>query len=129
MSYKKVTIPNLEPGETGIQLDTGDYIAVSAIVNRDTINQLLSCVATVRLVNADGSPVLDDHSQPVIAKHTHATTPQYLATLGGQSGLILQTVNIVLGEPSAIAVADDNIRVAIIAHSAAIKNPDLSIIL
>ncbi|MGH8127859.1 MAG: hypothetical protein ACRETO_11425 [Gammaproteobacteria bacterium] len=117
--YTKFAIPNLNAGEQGYQLDSGEYIAAQAIVTRDTVHHLLSCVVKARLVDGEGTPVKDGNGEAVSTAHTYAIPPAYLADVGGVAGLVKQTLDIVLGEPDAIAEADDNIRHAITATTAA----------
>lgn len=129
MSYTAINIPNLDAGETGYRLDstTGPCVACKATVMRDAVTHAVSCTVTVRVVTARGVTVVDALETPIVTAHTRSCVdPQYLAAVGGVAGLVRQTLEIVLGEPSAIVVANDNIRSAILAAGAVTSSYNLS---
>ena len=126
MSYTPTTLPNLEPGEHAFQLDTGEYVAAKMQIERDPRNSLLRFVATARQVDSSGMPVLDAHSNPITATHVGNMTAVDLPAHGGVNGYAKMVLDIVLGEPSALMDANDDIRDAIMAAAAANTAVDLT---
>lgn len=126
MSYTNSEIPGLQPGEHGFKLDTGEYVAAKIVVERNAVNSLMRFVANLRQVNADGTPVLDAHSNPVTACHVGNMTAIDLAAHGGVAGYSRTVLDIAMGEPSALADPNDDIRDAILAAKATSSAVDLS---
>ncbi len=126
MSYRPATIPNLAQGEHAFELDTAEYVVVRMQIERDPRNSLLRFVAMARQVTGDGMPVLDAHSNPILATHVGNMTALDLPAHGGVSGYAKLVLDIVLGEPSALMDADDDIRDAITAAAAATPALDIS---
>lgn len=120
MSYQTATIQNLEQGEVGYQLtsDPGNncYVAARWECKRQQ-NQMLDCRWYVRQINADGSPVVDAHGQPVTGLAYEQLAVPDIAVAGGMDAVKAQLLDVALGEPDAIRNVPDDIRDAIEAAS------------
>lgn len=100
MSYSVIqSQPGLQDGETAVQLDSGDYIAVGVDIRRCTIEQSPTYYVTARAINpSDGSTKLDPHGAEIKTSATHKTNDTELAALT-ENGVIKECVLLALGEP------------------------------
>lgn len=97
MSYKKVIIDTLGKTQTAVQLDSGEFVALSCEILRDGGNSLaLHAMATV--ITAGGDPVLDKDKVPWTAEMRHACD-QYSVDTYGVPALIRECFLLLLGEP------------------------------
>lgn len=120
MSYEPITIPNLQPGETGYQLTSdpgnGDYVAARWSVTR-SVAQMLDCRWALRQVTAQGAAVDDAHGNPVTGiAYEQLSVPDVTAS-GGIDAIQKQLLDVGMGEPAAIFDVPDDIRDAILAAS------------
>jgi hypothetical protein len=85
MSYIQATIPNLTSNEVGVQLDTGQYVALSVVpCILDTGALSIRCSA--RVVDASGNPILYD-DQPLTSSYSHSCGPADISLYGSSDGV------------------------------------------
>ena len=72
MSFTFVTIPDLLDGETGYELDTGDYVAVSRRPSRDCMVSHVGFTFRARWVDVNGEAIMDHGGAPVEWEHTYS---------------------------------------------------------
>lgn len=114
MSYQKVELPNIEDDETGIKLDTNDYVAAKVTMDRDKVNSLIRVVAYGRQVDSSGDDVLDnDDKQIKTAYSISGLTHDTIDDMGGRSEVGKTALKTMLGEPDAYRDVPDNIRYTI----------------
>ncbi|MGA9851833.1 MAG: hypothetical protein WBR15_02760 [Gammaproteobacteria bacterium] len=75
ITFEAATIPNMNPGETGYKLSTGDLAAVRFKKGEHAAPHMFSWKATARAVDAAGKPILNSEGQPIVV-HIHAGCPK-----------------------------------------------------
>jgi len=86
MSYTKPDqtpyAAHISPSEFVVRLDTGDDVAISAVMSVEPNTGNANCAVAARVVNADGTSRLDAMGQPIESGWSHTTNPTELATVG-----------------------------------------------
>ncbi len=102
MSYTKPDqaqfLDNLLVGEFVVQLDQGEFVAVSVkgAVEPNSGNSVME--STARVVNADGTPTLDANGQPLSTHYSFSCDIDGINAMGGMSEFQRKMLLSVLGE-------------------------------
>lgn len=89
---------NLKPGEFVVQLDQGEFVAVSATgtVEPNSGNTVME--ASARVVNADGSEYLDANGSPIKTHYSFSCDMDGINAIGGMVEFQKKMLLTVLGE-------------------------------
>lgn len=108
MSYTKPNqapfAANLVDHEFVVLLDSGDYVAASALMSVEPTTGFANVLASARAVDATGMTRFDTGSPPVqiATKFSHTTIPAEIESLGSMNAVQTQCMLAVLGEPTTI---------------------------
>lgn len=106
MSYTKPNqspfAANLQANEAVVTLDTGDDVAISAVMSVEPNTGNAVCQVAARVVDATGLTRNDAVGQPIQSGWSHTSNPAEMATLGTVSALQTQCMLAVLGEPTTL---------------------------
>ncbi|MDE2427029.1 MAG: hypothetical protein KGO96_14110 [Elusimicrobia bacterium] len=88
----------LQPNETVVLLDTGDYVAVCCQSTVEPNSGNPAVAAWARVVDATGKDQLDGAGQTIQSAFTHCSNPTEVAQVGGVPALQKLALLAVLGE-------------------------------
>jgi hypothetical protein len=117
MSYTKRTDIAAGPGETVVQLDTGDLVAVSC--TRKRVPAGVAYHAKARAIDENGQPITTADGRPVVTELKHSVTAARVDELGDEA-ITRECLLAVLGEPvtglfawADILLSDASIRISL----------------
>jgi hypothetical protein len=105
MSYTKPDqspfTPNLIPGELVVQLDTGDFVAITANMLIESNSGNPACVVSARAVDSTGL-TRSVNNAPITSEWCHTTSLDEINQLGGVATVQKECMLAILGEPTTI---------------------------
>jgi len=97
MSYVKQTDIPCAAGETVVQLDTSDYIAVGCGAARNPNSNMMDFTPAARWIAQDGTQRLDAAGRPVTTQKVHSMPPDAVERITA-SAVVKECLLLVLGE-------------------------------
>jgi hypothetical protein len=98
MSYTKRPDIALPSGETVVELDDGNLVAVQCPVARDPQSNATVFSAAARWIDASGAQRMDDAGHMVATAKTHSANAEQITALGANV-IARECLYLVLGEP------------------------------
>lgn len=117
MSYTKPTGVPCAPGETVVQLENGEYIAVQCTTVSDTLTNSVLFTPRARWIDVAGAPKLDAAGNPVTTEKALPMEPTRVAELTS-AVVVKEHLLLVLGEP--LTPSPDDPAITIIPWGAAL---------
>ncbi|HEY4529393.1 MAG TPA: hypothetical protein VIG97_03540 [Luteimonas sp.] len=109
MAYTKREDVPARPGETVVELDTGELVAIGCTNTRTGSD--LALHARGRVVDETGEPVADAAGRLIESAHPHTATSDALA-LHGVDALVRDCLMLVLGEETQVLAPSPAVRSA-----------------